>query len=96
MRTVSTTSHSQERCPDCRGGLVCAEPWEAWFSRCDDAEASWVAEHGSPGDFMVPEVLLAERPDGEPEIECATCGGTGVGVRIRRSRDGNHRQTRAA
>ena len=96
MRAASSKSQPDERCPDCRGGLVCAEPWEAWFSRRDDAEADWFAEHGSAAGFTLPEALRDEQPDCEPDIECATCGGTGLNVKIRRSRDGNHRQTRAA
>jgi hypothetical protein len=81
MRAASTPVH-QERCPDCRNGLVCAEPWEAWFAQLDEAEAG-----AEPRD---------EQPDCEPEIECPSCGGTGLSVKIRRSRETNHRQTRAA
>ena len=79
--TVSTPAH-QERCPDCRNGLVCAEPWEAWFARRDESEAGADLGH--------------EQPDCDPEIECPSCGGTGLIVKIRRSRESNHRQTRAA
>ncbi|MFI5959994.1 hypothetical protein [Cryptosporangium sp. NPDC051539] len=54
--------HSDERCPDCRGGLVGAEPWEAWFARCDE----------------VPSDLRDERPDCDEEVDCPSCGGTGL------------------
>lgn len=53
--------YSDERCPDCRGGLICAEPWEAWYARADEGA-----------------LLLDERPDCEEEIECPSCGGTGL------------------
>ena len=52
------------RCPDCRDGLVCAESWEFWYSRCDDTGG----------------VLDEERPDCDEEVECPRCGGTGLGA----------------
>lgn len=76
----SAESPTDERCPDCRGGLVCADQWEAWLSRRDDAEQAWAAEHGSLDAFEAsPEFaeLLDDRPGCEEEIECGACGGTG-------------------
>jgi len=84
MRAASTLRRSDERCPDCRGGMVCADQWEHWLSRRDDAEAAWAAEHGSLDAFDAsPELaeLLDDRPECEEEIECVSCGGTGFRAR---------------
>ena len=84
MRAARTLRYPDERCPDCRGGLVCAGQWEAWLSRRDDAEAAWFAEHGSLDSFeLSPELaeLLVERPECEEEVDCPACGGTGLRVR---------------
>ena len=78
--TRSKQPSSDERCPDCRGGLVCADQWEHWLSRRDDAEAAWIAENGSLDAFDTsPELaeLLDDRPECDEEIECVSCGGTG-------------------
>jgi hypothetical protein len=84
------------RCTDCRDGWVYAQPWEAWLSRRDDAEAAWMAEHGSLLGFSAPGELLEAQPDADEDVECRSCGGTGLSVNIRRSRERNHRQARAA
>ena len=73
--------YQDERCPDCRGGLVCANQWEIWLSRRDDAEAGWVADHGSLDGFDTSAELaelLDERPECEEEAECVSCEGTGL------------------
>jgi hypothetical protein len=64
--------------------LVCAEQWEHWLSRRDDAEASWLAEHGTLDSFDgSPELaeLLDDRPGCEEEVECVSCAGTGFRAR---------------
>lgn len=94
MRAANVARYQRERaadecCPDCRGGLLCAAPWEAWLSRRDDAEASWLAERASLTGFDAsPELaeLLDQRPDCEEETPCPACGGTGVAVRRRARR----------
>jgi hypothetical protein len=102
MRAASTKSHprqgpsDRERCSECRGGLVCHQEWEAWLSRRDEAEAEWVAAHGSAAGFAAPGDLLAELPDCDEEVECPTCGGTGLIVNNRRSRKGARQRTQHA
>ena len=75
--------HAQHevRCPECRGGQVCAAAWEIWFARCDEAEASWVRAGGSPEGFWASSEgagLADERPACEPDADCPACGGTGI------------------
>jgi hypothetical protein len=70
MRAIRSTD-----CPECRDGWVYAAPWEAWLSRRDDAEADWLAEHGSLADFTTASELLEERPDVDEDVECPTCAG---------------------
>ena len=80
----STELPSRGRCPECRGGLVCADQWEVWLSRRDDAESAWIDEHGSLDAFDASAELaelLDDRPECDEEIECVTCGGTGSRVR---------------
>ncbi|SHN46425.1 hypothetical protein [Cryptosporangium aurantiacum] len=81
---MRAASYQDERCPDCRDGLVGADEWEAWLSRRDDAELGWIAEHGSLDAFDTSAELaelLDERPAGEEEVDCAGCSGTGLRVR---------------
>ena len=69
------------RCPECRGGRVCASAWEVWYARCDEAEASWAVETGSPEGFPASAAwaeLVEERPGCEPDADCPACAGTGV------------------
>lgn len=69
------------RCTACRGGLVCADLYAAWYARCDEVEAAWLAEHGTIGGLDgSPDWLdvIDERPDGDEEIECVQCEGSGV------------------
>ena len=93
-QSPSPESPSPERCPECRGGLVCADQWETWLSQRDDAEAAWAAEHGSLDGFDT-SAELAElfdaRPECEEEIECVPCAGTGF-----RAGRTAHRRHRAA
>jgi hypothetical protein len=71
----------EECCPDCRGGLVCAEQWAAWYGRADEVEAAYQAEHGCVEGLEASEewqFLLDERPTDDEEIDCVECGGTGI------------------
>jgi hypothetical protein len=69
------------RCTQCRGGLVCADQWQAWYARADEIESAFAAEHGSiegiesSSDWQQ---LVDARPGCDEEIECVSCGGTGV------------------
>ena len=69
------------RCTACRDGVICAPEWEVWYTRCDEAEATWAAEFGSVDGFLASSVWLAlaeDRPDCEPERPCPDCGGIGL------------------
>lgn len=69
------------RCTACRGGLVGAVEWSAWYARADEIEAAHQAEHGSMDSLEASEVWLShldERPDTLEEVECVDCSGTGV------------------
>lgn len=69
------------RCTGCRGGLVEAPEWTAWYARADEIEAAHLAEHGSLDGLEDSEEWLAhvdERPVSDEEIECVDCSGTGV------------------
>jgi hypothetical protein len=71
----------ESRCTACRGGLVCAEEWEAWHARADEIEAAHLGEHGSLEALESSEAWLAhydERPTCEEETTCAACAGTGI------------------
>ncbi|EXG79877.1 hypothetical protein [Cryptosporangium arvum] len=85
MRTASRLHQSAEPCPHCRGGLVGADQWDEWFAQRDDAESAWAAEHGSLDGFDLAE-LLDSAPDGEQEVDCTTCAGTGLRGRRAASR----------
>ncbi|GAA0257980.1 hypothetical protein GCM10009539_49170 [Cryptosporangium japonicum] len=80
MRAASRLHRSAEPCRHCRGGLVGADQWDEWFARRDDAESAWAAEHGSLDGFDLAE-LLDSAPDGEVEVECTSCAGTGFQAR---------------
>jgi hypothetical protein len=62
----------EERCTECRDGLTCADQWQDWYARCDEVEAELGT--GSEAWWM----LLEERPTCAEEVECVTCGGSGV------------------
>jgi hypothetical protein len=69
------------RCTECRGGLVCADQWQAWYARADEVEAAFAAEHGSIDGIESSaewQALVDERPSCEEETDCTSCGGTGV------------------
>ena len=69
------------RCTECRGGLVCADQWAAWYGRADEVEAAYEAEHGCQQGFEASEewqILLDERPTCDEETDCVECGGTGI------------------
>jgi hypothetical protein len=71
------------RCTECRGGLVCADEWQAWYARADEVEAAFVAEHGSVSGLESSDewqLLVDERPTSSEEVECADCGGTGIAL----------------
>jgi hypothetical protein len=71
----------ESRCTQCRGGLVCADEWQAWYARADEIEAAFAAENGSiDGIESSPDwqELVDERPGCEEEAECVACAGTGV------------------
>ncbi|MFG1921044.1 hypothetical protein [Cryptosporangium sp. NPDC048952] len=80
MRTAKRLHQSAEPCPHCRGGLIGADQWDEWFARRDDAESAWASEHGSLDEFDLAE-LLDSAPDGDVEVECTSCAGTGFGAR---------------
>jgi hypothetical protein len=71
----------EARCTECRGGLVCADEWAAWYGRADEVEAAYRAEQGCLKGLEASEewqILLDERPTCDKEIDCVECGGTGI------------------
>lgn len=69
------------RCTRCRGGLVCADEWEAWYCRADEVEAAYLALSGHRDGLEASDMwqeLLQEQPSGAEETDCSECGGTGV------------------
>lgn len=69
------------RCTECRGGLVCADQWAAWYGRADEVEADYRAEHGCLEGLEASEdwqFLFDERPPCDEETDCVECGGTGI------------------
>jgi hypothetical protein len=71
----------EQRCSECRGGLVCADQWQAWYARADEIESAFAAEHGSIEGIESSaewQDLAHERPGCDEEVECVSCGGTGV------------------
>ena len=69
------------RCAECRGGLVCADEWSAWYTRADEIEAAYKDHHGCLEGVEASEEWqnqLDERPTCDEEIDCVVCGGTGI------------------